>query len=39
MDRQVEIEKEKRERTGQIQMNNQLSGADGLKLFGPARHR
>jgi hypothetical protein len=35
----VEVEKEKREQTGSIQMNNRLSEADGPKLFGPAHHR
>jgi hypothetical protein len=39
MDRQVETEKEKREQTGKIQMNNRPSEADGSKLFGPAHHR
>jgi hypothetical protein len=38
MDRQVEVEKEKREQTGNIQMNNRLSEADGPKLFEPAHH-
>jgi len=31
----MEIEKEKRKRTGKIRLNNRLSEVDGPKLFGP----